>query len=147
VTRCGKTSPPEEEEVEAGEVRRLLMPAMPVSEEVAAAAVAAAAATTTASRVGAGEAFIAGWGGRAETRRRGARGDKWRAGSEMGCRWGRRQRQRPPVGARPRPGARRRGQPGGRKVASAGWEARAGMHMHAFQPPRGIGIPCGRRDK
>lgn len=37
VTRCGRTSP-EEEEVETGEVRRLLMPAMPVerAEEVAA---------------------------------------------------------------------------------------------------------------
>lgn len=128
VTRCGKTSP-DEEEVEAGEVRRLVMPAMPVerrrAEKEGREEVAAAAAAAAAARVGEGEAFIAGWGRAGGDAEAGARGDKCRAGSEMGAKWGR-QRQRPPSGAMPR--ARRRGQPRAREVASAGWEARAGMH-------------------
>ena len=73
---CRGMPSPEEEEVEAGEVRRLLIPAIRVGRaetEKKKEEAAAAAASASAPRVGAGGAFIAGWGGRAETRRRGAR--------------------------------------------------------------------------
>jgi hypothetical protein len=142
VIRRGMPSP-EEEELDTGEVRRLLMPAMPPpAEEKKKAmveggggeAAAAAAAAASAPRVGAGGAFIAGWGGRAETRRRGARGDKWRAGSEMGA-GGREERQRSLVAGRGRGGAANR--------AGARWQApggRRGLAWHGtrlrFPPPR-----------
>lgn len=135
VTSCGRYSPipsPEEEEVVDAEGERrlllLLMAAMSVGrgeEEGVEAEDAAAAARVGAAR----GAFIGGMGGQAENRRRG-RGAKWQASSEMGAGG-----EPAPDGAMPR--AR------GRKVASAGWEARGGRSWHFFR----IGIPRGVRDK
>ena len=126
VTSCGRPAAPIPSS-KKGERRLPPMPAMPVGreEEVGAEDAAAAARVGAAAARG---AFIGGMGARAENRRWG-RGARWRASSEMGAGG-----EPTPDGAMPR--ARGRGQPRGRKVASDGWEAAAGVFS-------ALGFPAG----